>query len=84
MAVTTMNRVGPAISACSTVTGVVFVAVVFSSDGTPASVDVEGSGYSASTLACVREEAAKARLQPFRAPSFTIKFPYRLAKREAQ
>lgn len=76
-----MERVKPAIEHCSEIRGVVFATVHFSSDGAATAVEVEGGGYPDATLACVEQAAMQARIQPFRAATFLIKFPFRLGQR---
>jgi hypothetical protein len=73
-----MQALQPDIARCSSKQGVVLVAVTFDSYGIVRDAQVEAKGYDADAALCVKGHALLAKVRPFTAPKFLIKWPYRV------
>ncbi|MCB9592247.1 MAG: protein kinase [Sandaracinaceae bacterium] len=78
--VSAMGSVAGAVSACGDgVHGLVPVRVVFSGiDGRVTSANVSGGNFSGPVRSCIAYAVRSARVPPFRQPSFSVNYPFRL------
>jgi len=65
------------IARCSPKAGAVHVTVVFDSYGLAKDVQVNGKGYDADALLCVKGNGLRAKVRPFTAEKFVVEWDYR-------
>lgn len=74
-----MNEITPAVSACAAGgRGLAPVRIVFGPSGTVTSASVQSDVFPPSVRDCIESAARRASVPPFRNPTFTVNYPFRL------